>query len=95
MHKRGPHSVLEVVLTIPECSGFPPALAGALIDRVGTWFLPMYGCRSEADELCILAEDDLPGGHDQALITPVMLSVRGLRRPATVEAGWLARSRWQ
>lgn len=77
MHKRGPHSVLEAVLTIPECNAFPPALAGALSDRVGTWFLPMYGCRSEADELCILSEDDLPGGHALALQRQLRL------------AGWL------
>lgn len=76
--KRGAYSVVQAVRTIPECSSFPYALAAALTDRVATWFLPMYGCRTEADELSNLSEDELQGGYHRTTVPP------------WCEAGWLA-----
>lgn len=61
MLKRGAHGVWQAVRTIPECSDFPWALAGALFERVATWLRPMYGCRSEAEELGILSDEALQG----------------------------------
>lgn len=62
MRRRGPVHVLSAVRSIPGLEGFPPGLAGTVMDRIDTWLLPMYG-RSEAEELGTLAPAELSGAH--------------------------------
>ena len=62
VRRRGPVHVLSAVRSIPGLEGFPPGLAGTVMDRIDTWLLPMYG-RSEAEELGTLAPAELSGAH--------------------------------
>ncbi|PSC68990.1 hypothetical protein C2E20_7491 [Micractinium conductrix] len=56
--KRGGPAVLRAVRSIPGQEGFPESLVKALLDRIDSWLLPMYGPREE-DELAAIEPDQL------------------------------------
>lgn len=60
--KRGNGSVLQAVRALPGHAQFPAVLASAVVERINTWFQPIYGFNEE-EELGVLSPDALHGAR--------------------------------